>query len=91
MTQPSKRALAIDNRLIGINNRDLRSFDVTLETTIGLLNEIPNDRIVVTERHSLPDDVARMLQPQGERFLVGSLLCVLLSPVKSFLRLFFKT
>ncbi len=44
-----ERALAVPGRLIGINNRDLRSFEVSLETTIELLDFIPRDRIPVTE------------------------------------------
>ncbi|MCB1905315.1 MAG: indole-3-glycerol phosphate synthase TrpC [Gammaproteobacteria bacterium] len=67
-----KRALAIGNRLIGINNRDLRSFEVTLETTLGLLAEIPADRIVITESgiHT-PADVERMRTHGVNGFLVG--------------------
>lgn len=87
-----KRALAIDNRLIGINNRDLRSFDVTLETTIGLLNEIPNDRIVVTESgiHT-PDDVARMRSHGVNGFLVGEAFMRAPEPGEKLSELFFKT
>ena len=67
-----KRALNIGNRLIGINNRDLRSFKVTLETTLGLLGEIPDDRIVITESgiHT-PADVERMRAGGVSGFLVG--------------------
>jgi len=67
-----KRALAVDNRLIGINNRDLHSFDVSLETTLGLLNDIPRDRIVITESgiHT-PADVERMRRQGINGFLVG--------------------
>ena len=67
-----KRALALDTRLIGINNRDLRSFEVHLETTIGLLAHIPADRLVVTESgiHT-PQDVARLRAHGVGAFLVG--------------------
>lgn len=67
-----QRALELDNRLIGINNRDLRSFEVNLETTLGLLREIPANRIVVTESgiHT-PADVARMRTGGVNAFLVG--------------------
>ncbi len=67
-----ERALALDVQLIGINNRDLRTFEVRLETTLGLLARIPKDRIVVTESgiHA-PADVARMRQNGVNVFLVG--------------------
>ena len=67
-----ERALALETPLIGINNRDLRTFNTTLETTFGLLAKIPPDRVVVTESgiHS-PADVA-VLQARGvNAFLIG--------------------
>jgi indole-3-glycerol phosphate synthase len=66
------RALALSGRLVGINNRDLRSFQVSLETTIGLLDAIPDDRILVTESgiHTR-EDVARMRECGVQAFLVG--------------------
>lgn len=67
-----KRALQLNNRLIGINNRDLRTFDVSLETTLGMLGDIPADSIVVTESgiHNR-GDVALMQANQVNTFLVG--------------------
>jgi indole-3-glycerol phosphate synthase len=66
------RALKLDVKLIGINNRDLRSFDVSLQTTLGLLWQIPDDRIVVTESGILaPEDVALMRSHGVHAFLVG--------------------
>ncbi len=66
------RALALGTPLIGINNRDLRSFEVRLETTLGLLGWIPKDRIVVTESGiHMPADVERMRQYGVSAFLVG--------------------
>lgn len=67
-----ERVLALPNRLIGINNRDLHSFEVRLETTLELLERIPRDRIVVTESgiHS-QSDVARMRRHGVHAFLVG--------------------
>ncbi|WP_372523492.1 indole-3-glycerol phosphate synthase TrpC [Sulfuricaulis sp.] len=66
------RALALNTPLIGINNRDLRTFRTTLETTFSLLKKIPPDRIVVTESGiGTPGDVA-LLRTQGvNAFLVG--------------------
>jgi indole-3-glycerol phosphate synthase len=67
-----ERALALPNRLVGINNRDLHSFEVRLETTLELLERIPRDRIVVTESgiHSQAD-VLRMRRHGVHAFLVG--------------------
>ena len=66
------RALLINNRMIGINNRNLHTFDTTLETTFGLLSKIPDDRIVVTESGILTiDDVAAMRGHNVNTFLVG--------------------
>jgi len=66
------RALALDTPLIGINNRDLRTFEVRLEATLDLLARIPKDRVVVTESgiHA-PADVARMRLGGVNVFLVG--------------------
>jgi indole-3-glycerol phosphate synthase len=67
-----ERALATGNRLVGINNRDLRSFEVSLDTTLGLLPRIPPDRVVITESGILaPADVARMRRHGVHAFLVG--------------------
>ena len=67
-----ERALKLPNRLIGINNRNLHTFEVQLETTFGLLDLIPEDRIVVTESgiHTT-DDVAAMRGHNVDTFLVG--------------------
>ena len=67
-----ERALALNTTLIGINNRDLRTFQTTLETTLGLLKKIPPDRVIVTESgiHT-PEDVS-FLRAQGvNAYLVG--------------------
>ena len=65
-------ALTIDVRLMGINNRNLRTFETRLETTIELLNQIPDDRIVVTESgiHTT-EDVILMKNANVNAFLVG--------------------
>lgn len=65
-------ALQLDTPLVGINNRNLRTFEVTLDTTLGLLARIPQDRIVVTESGIFtPDDVALMRRNHVHTFLVG--------------------
>lgn len=65
-------ALQLETPLLGINNRNLRTFEVTLQTTLGLLERIPADRIVVTESGILaPEDVALMRTSKVNGFLVG--------------------
>jgi len=66
------RALRLRTPLVGINNRNLRSFEVTLDTTLGLLPRVPKDRLLVTESGILgPDDVKRMREADVHAFLVG--------------------
>jgi indole-3-glycerol phosphate synthase len=67
-----ERALALPARLIGVNNRDLRSFETHLETTLGFVGKVPEDRILVTESgiHSR-EDVALMRENGVHAFLVG--------------------
>lgn len=67
-----ERALQTDCELIGVNNRNLRTFEVSLETTLSLKQAVPTDRILVTESGiSTPADVARMRAAGIETFLVG--------------------
>ena len=67
-----ERALRIDAPLIGVNNRNLRTFETRLETTLNLLAQLPAGRTVVTESgiHT-SDDVALMRQHGVHAFLVG--------------------
>jgi indole-3-glycerol phosphate synthase len=67
-----EQALAIPAPMIGINNRDLRSFETRLDVTLGFLDRINDDRIVVTESgiHT-PADVALMRSRGVNAFLVG--------------------
>ncbi len=65
-------ALQLQTPLLGINNRNLRTFEVSLETTLGLLPRIPAERIVVTESGILSrGDVIRMRENDEHAFLVG--------------------
>ena len=65
-------ALQLETPLIGINNRNLRTFDVSLQTTLDLLPHIPKDRIVVTESGILSrEDVKWMRRRNVNAFLVG--------------------
>ncbi|VAW89828.1 Indole-3-glycerol phosphate synthase [hydrothermal vent metagenome] len=67
-----QRTLPLNLPLIGINNRNLRTFEVNLGATLDLLEQIPDDRIVVTESGIFSrDDVALMRQHQVNTFLVG--------------------
>lgn len=67
-----ERALKVSNRLIGINNRNLRTFEVSLDTTLRMLDRVPGDRILVTESGILSrGDVALMRQHDVNAFLVG--------------------
>jgi indole-3-glycerol phosphate synthase len=67
-----ERALKLDTRLVGINNRNLRTFETSLNTTLSLLERIPSDRMVVTESGILrPEDVQLMRDSDVHAFLVG--------------------
>lgn len=67
-----ERALPVPARLLGINNRNLKTFDVSLQTTLDLKPAVPADRVLVTESGILvPDDVARMRAAGVHAFLVG--------------------
>jgi len=70
--QELERALRLKTPLLGINNRNLRNFSVTLDTTFNLLPKVPHDRLVVTESGiATPRDVALMREHGVHAFLVG--------------------
>lgn len=82
-------ALKLKSRLIGINNRNLRTFDVTLDTTLNLLDRIPQERMVITESGILNgDDVARMRAADVHAFLVGEAFMRAADPGAELHRLF---
>ena len=67
-----ERALKLKTPLVGINNRNLKTFEVTLDTTLGLLGKVPADRILITESGIMnAGDVKRMREAQVNAFLVG--------------------
>ena len=70
-----ERALQVPAPLLGINNRNLRTFDVSLDTTLALRDAVPADRILVTESGiSTRADVAKMRDAGVHAFLVGEAL-----------------
>ena len=82
-------ALQLQTPLIGINNRNLRSFEVSLDTTLDQLDRIPADRLVVTESGILgADDVARMRAHDVHAFLVGEAFMRADDPGEALRRLF---
>lgn len=67
-----QRALKLKTKLVGINNRNLRTFDVSLDTTLGMLGDVPADRLLVTESGILKrEDVQKMRAAGVHAFLVG--------------------
>jgi indole-3-glycerol phosphate synthase len=66
------RALRLKTPLVGINNRNLRTFEVSLDVTLGLLGQVPHDRLLVTESGILGKaDVQQMRSAGVHAFLVG--------------------
>jgi indole-3-glycerol phosphate synthase len=83
------RALALKTPLLGINNRNLRTFETKLDTTLGLLEKIPAGHMVITESGILaPQDVALMRQHKVNGFLVGEAFMRAADPGAELSRLF---
>lgn len=82
-------ALRLKTPLVGVNNRNLRTFEVSLQNTLDLLPAMPADRLVVTESGILgPDDVARMREANVHAFLVGEAFMRAKDPGAELARLF---
>jgi indole-3-glycerol phosphate synthase len=83
-------ALTLKTPLIGVNNRNLRTFETSIETTLGLLEMMPKDRIVVTESGILSRvDVERMRAMDVNTFLVGEAFMRAEEPGVELARMFF--
>lgn len=83
------RALKLKTPLVGINNRNLRTFEVSLDTTLGMLKDVPTDRILVTESGILSSaDVQKMREAHVNAFLVGEAFMRAADPGKALADLF---
>ena len=85
-----ERALRVDSPLLGINNRNLHTFEVSLDTTLALKERVPADRLVITESGILSRaDVERMEANEVYGFLVGEAFMRAEDPGAELKRLFF--
>jgi indole-3-glycerol phosphate synthase len=84
------RALGLASALMGINNRDLRTFETRLETTLDLVGRVPPERLLVTESGiATPADVARLREVKVSAYLVGGAFMAAEDPGKELERVFF--
>jgi indole-3-glycerol phosphate synthase len=84
-----ERALKLKTRLVGINNRNLRTFEVTLQTTLDMLSDVPADRLLVTESGILnAADVKLMRDANVHAFLVGEAFMRAAEPGEALAKLF---
>ncbi len=82
-------ALELETKLVGVNNRNLKTFEVSLRNTLDLLDSMPEDRIVVTESGILePGDVSLMREQGVNAFLVGEAFMRAADPGLALARLF---
>jgi indole-3-glycerol phosphate synthase len=85
-----ERSLRLKTPLIGINNRNLRTFEVSLDVTLGLRERIPAERLLITESGILgPADVRRMRDHDVHAFLVGEAFMRAPDPGAALAELFF--
>jgi indole-3-glycerol phosphate synthase len=83
------QALTLKTPLIGVNNRNLRTFETNIETTLGLLEQIPSDRMVVTESGiATASDVERLRASNVNAFLVGEAFMRATDPGAELARMF---
>jgi indole-3-glycerol phosphate synthase len=85
-----ERALGLPTTLVGVNNRDLRTFETRLETTLGLVSRVPPDRLLVAESGiGERGDVERLAKAGVGAYLVGSAFMAAEDPGKMLSGLFF--
>ena len=83
------RALKLKTRFVGINNRTLKTFEVSLQTTLDMLPAVPADRLLITESGILSaDDVKRMREAHVNAFLVGEAFMRAAEPGEALAKLF---
>ena len=86
-----KRALTTGARLIGINNRNLRTFETSLDTTLNMLDMVDEHHILVTESGIHTRDDVQLMRDNGvNAFLVGEAFMRAESPGEKLAELFFK-
>jgi indole-3-glycerol phosphate synthase len=84
-----ERALKLKTALVGINNRNLHTFEVSLDTTLSLMAHVPSDRLLITESGILGrEDVERMTSAGVHAFLVGEAFMRAEDPGAAMARLF---
>ena len=84
-----ERALKLKTRLVGINNRNLKTFEVSLQTTLDMLPDVPADRLLITESGiQTPEDVRRMREAKVNAFLVGEAFMRASEPGEALAKLF---
>jgi indole-3-glycerol phosphate synthase len=84
-----ERALRLRTPLVGVNNRDLRTFETRLETTLGLADRIPPGKLLVTESGiATPEDVRRLRAEKVSAYLVGGAFMAAADPGQELSRLF---
>ena len=85
-----ERAIQVPVPLVGINNRNLRSFEVSLDTTLAMKDAVPRDRLLVTESGILVADDVRVMRAAGvHAFLVGEVFMRAAEPGEALRQLFF--
>ncbi len=84
-----ERALKLKTKLVGINNRNLRTFEVNVQTTLDLQKQVPADRLLVTESGIQTQDDVKKLRDAGiNAFLVGETFMRAPEPGEALAKLF---